>query len=355
VILNLFFLAAFGLLCLLSAESWRRLIVRILNFQPVIPRRLPPAVSLGLFDVGIMFAIWLLGQAAAIAWAQATSPLGVEALAGDDLGRFIGISAISQMVSTVVGLSVLLVRYRSLKQVGIQFQYWREDIGLGIESFFLVVPPLLILQWLLTRLVDYEHATLSALAEHPGFLTLISVWAAAVLVAPICEEVFFRGILQSWFQRLKNGSGSLDQMILGGSESIDLARHKTRQPDDLAGDLPQSVVQQVRNYGSSAGENPYGASPVGHPRTSSLKSDEREEYFSSAVLPVFLSAFLFALVHIGQGLAPVPLFFLGLVLGFIFIRTRSLLPCIVLHMGLNGFSMFWFTIGVLTQEISKPA
>jgi membrane protease YdiL (CAAX protease family) len=52
-----------------------------------------------------------------------------------------------------------------------------------------------------------------------------------------------------------------------------------------------------------------------------------------------MSAAAFALAHRGQGLAYLPLFPLGLVLGLIAGRTGSIVPCILLHAMFNAVSV----------------
>jgi membrane protease YdiL (CAAX protease family) len=54
---------------------------------------------------------------------------------------------------------------------------------------------------------------------------------------------------------------------------------------------------------------------------------------------IAISAAAFALAHRGQGLAYVPLFPLGLVLGLIARRTGSIVPCILLHAFFNAVSV----------------
>ncbi len=55
--------------------------------------------------------------------------------------------------------------------------------------------------------------------------------------------------------------------------------------------------------------------------------------------PVYVTSALFALMHFGQGAAPIPLFFLSLGLGFLYQRTGRLFPAIVVHMLLNGATL----------------
>jgi membrane protease YdiL (CAAX protease family) len=67
-------------------------------------------------------------------------------------------------------------------------------------------------------------------------------------------------------------------------------------------------------------------------------------------MAVALSAALFALLHLGQGLAYVPLFPLGLVLGTIARRTGSIVPCILLHALFNAVS-----VALLVWQTAAPA
>lgn len=65
---------------------------------------------------------------------------------------------------------------------------------------------------------------------------------------------------------------------------------------------------------------------------------------------ILLSAAVFALAHVGQGLAFVPLFPLGVVLGFIARRTGSIIPCILLHALFNAVS-----VGLLLADSGQAA
>jgi len=65
---------------------------------------------------------------------------------------------------------------------------------------------------------------------------------------------------------------------------------------------------------------------------------------------IAVSAGAFALAHQGQGLAFVPLFPLGIVLGFVARRTGSIVPCILLHALFNAVS-----VGLLLAAPAGPA
>ena len=64
------------------------------------------------------------------------------------------------------------------------------------------------------------------------------------------------------------------------------------------------------------------------------------------MLPIVISSFLFAAMHGGQWPAPVPLFFLALVLGYLYHQTHRLLPSLVVHALLNGstFLTLWWAV-----------
>ena len=136
--------------------------------------------------------------------------------------------------------------------------------------------PICGLQALLEQLVAYKHPLIEALKAQPNRATFISTTIAALVAAPLFEEFLFRVLLQGWF------------------EAIEARRRVLRLG------IP--------------GEGP-------------------------AWWPIVLSAALFAMLHIGQGPAPIPLFFLALVLGYLYQRTHRIWPSLVTHFLLNAGSM----------------
>ncbi len=63
------------------------------------------------------------------------------------------------------------------------------------------------------------------------------------------------------------------------------------------------------------------------------------DWVPRAAWPVVLTSFLFAMMHYGQGPAPIPLFFLALGIGYLYRQTGSLVPPVIVHMILNGVTM----------------
>lgn len=73
-----------------------------------------------------------------------------------------------------------------------------------------------------------------------------------------------------------------------------------------------------------------------------------------ATAAVVASAAAFAVAHWGQGLAVVPLFLLGLVLGAIAHRTGSIVPCVVLHALFNAASVALLLGGLSADPGNAP-
>jgi len=242
----------------------------------------------------------------------------------------------------------------------------RFSLQIAGMTFCMVIPPILLLQWALSLLVPYEHSTLDVLKDSPSLQPLFAVWFSAVLAAPIYEEIFFRGMLQGWLQRFDGpNSPSLDTAIGGGwssPESVaeELQEFSAQNPSANVEVTSEKILE--KSFEATKPEQEtlspnFAPSPANE---SKLPPRFLNQGIATGIgataeptknwLPIFLSALLFAAVHLGQGFAPVPLFFFGLTLGYLYRQTGSILPCIFLHMGLNGFSMFWFTLQVFVGE-----
>src|SRR5262249_51163868 len=140
--------------------------------------------------------------------------------------------------------------------------------------------------------------------HQPDRLTWLIVTTSAVIVAPLSEEFFFRSLLQGWF------------------EKIELTFAQNPNPIIPANDATGESPIDSTDLSSSGNKCPHGILnlPLGS-------------------LPILASSLLFSLTHFGQGAAPIPLFVLALVLGFLYQRTHRLLPSSVVHFLLNASTM----------------
>ncbi len=355
--LNILFISSFLALLLGSFLFWLKAIARIRATGSFIPDREQLKSPFGFVDIIVMFFFWFVGQIGSVGIAIVLldlDPAKLTEVADSKLAWMTLLIAIGQVAATMLAMGVLLARYRRPSVFGWQPDFFRKDLALGGLTFVMVVPAILIVQWLLTRIIQYEHSTLEMMAKNADVLTIAASWIGAVLVAPVCEEIFFRGVLQAWLQRLKPGSFFSDQVLSGGWD--DTKPLLTPGADKETEDFKTAEPNPANASSPVSDPNPYAA-----PKT--LETGLRKGLVEQGLIhgsssipywPIFVSAAIFGLAHAGQGPAPIPLFLFGLALGYLFRKTGSILPCIVLHLLLNAFSMFWFTIQVLFKEEGPP-
>ena len=303
---------------------------------------------LGFLDVIVMFFFWLLGQAVSIAMISFVFGVPIEELpsaAGDTKSWAAVLMSVCQLCATLLAVGIFVIRYGKVSAIGWQPDNLARDLLIGIFAFAMVVPAILFLQWLLVLVFAYEHPTMELLSKNANGLTLVATWFSAVLVAPICEEIFFRGILQSWLQRL--GKGSSDFVLTGGWDSPTEKDAVVQQP------VPESPAAAFKSKDRHPFDPYAPPSPIQKVHSKLIEGDKN--WNSGSLWPILVTSALFALAHFGQGPAPISLFFFGIALGYIFRRTGSIVPCIVLHMMLNGFSMFWFTLQVFFGNTETDA
>lgn len=91
---------------------------------------------------------------------------------------------------------------RSVRDFGITLANWRQQIQVGLETAHASFLPVLILMTgtLLLRLPDERNALLRLLDADRSLATLAWVLLAAVVLAPLIEELLFRVILLGWLK-----------------------------------------------------------------------------------------------------------------------------------------------------------
>jgi len=205
------------------------------------------------------------------------------------------------------------------------------DVCRGVVACLAALLPTLLLNYVLTVLltqvfqIDQVHPLIDQLQNEGTTAMLYVGIVSAVVAAPLFEEFTFRVLLQGWLERVED-------------ERIDF-RATERQPDpaqeDLEGRDPPSELN-----------GQFDAKP-----TSEIRPLVRPRHGWMPVLPhgwtpILISSVLFGLAHIGHGAAPVPLIFLGIVLGYLYQRTHRIAPCIVAHMVFNAYAMtlLWLSL-----------
>ena len=343
-----------------SVATWWRIFSATKNNQPhcLRPResKFPP---LGFLDV--LAAILFTFSCQVFALILAAALTGISDLDFDDMGHMtvINLSAgTAQLIGAGITLWYLLKRYGDIEVAGLQPGSIAKDLKLGFFGFLLFVPPMLILQGVLTTFWEYEHPTMEMVSPDSPLLTIVSAWWVAIIVAPFSEEVMFRVILLGWFIRCFAYPNDFLGGLIGGPPT---GEHTPTVPNPVANDseapppaalLSEAVAHQAAISDAVTTEEVNPDTIPAIPATKYTDSVKLKRLMTWA--PVFIVALLFALVHIGQGPAPIPIFFLALGLCYIYQQTGSVVPCIATHFLLNTFSMVIFTLEqfVFPQEES---
>ena len=332
------FIAALALFLLASLPLWGKALQRVrrsngTTAEAFLSPRSPIQSPIGLVDVLLAFLMWTVCQGIALSLTMQLMNISQSDLnaptANQQLTILAGLS-LGQLMSGGFSFIWLALRYGHLSQMfGAKLSDLTADLKVATCTFIMILPTLLLLQFLLSLLVEYRHGTIELLRDQKSLLAITVTWIAAVIIAPLTEEIFFRGFLQSWLQRLRFTGKHLfsNHSMIGGFSTA------TQQPTNASpprkSNLSQSQLQDKQ-----------------------LKDPTAIDDSKPGWLPIILTSAAFAAVHLGQGLAPVILFLFSIVLGYLYRQTGSLRVCVVLHMLLNGYSMFWVTLDLY---ISPPS
>lgn len=304
-----------------SIAMWWRIFNATQRGQPHCLRpRETTIVPLGFLDLIAAILITISGQALALS--LSTQFTGIRDFDFDDLEHMtvVNLSAgTAQLIAAGITLWYLSNRYGDVRAAGLQPRSLMEDLKVGFYGFLLFIPPMLLLQAVLTNIWEYEHPTMEMISPDSSMLAIVSAWWAATIVAPVSEEVLFRVVLLGWLLRCFAKPNDFIGGFIGGSATA------FPQTEASSGDRD---LEEVNPYASPASTSVRGAA-LNHQKTWA---------------PVFIVALLFAAVHFNQWPAPIPIFFLALGLCYIYRQTGSVVPCIMMHFLLNTFSMTVYTI-----------
>ncbi len=213
------------------------------------------------------------------------------------------------MAAAAVGWVVFRVR-ATPRDLGLPVSRFGPDIVLGGAAFLAAFAPVMKLQEFLERLTPYDHPLIRSLKHQPDGWMMSIVAVSAVVVAPLVEELFFRVLIQGCF------------------EAVEAKRRWLLTVRRSPGTSPSSGLS-----------SPATVRPV-------ATEAELSALSAPAAWPIVMTSILFALMHPGQGAAPIPLFIFSLFLGYVYQRTHRIWPSLVAHMLLNGTTMaaLWYML-----------
>jgi membrane protease YdiL (CAAX protease family) len=189
-------------------------------------------------------------------------------------------------------------------------------IVIGLIGFFCFATPSYILSMLLQPLDPRIHPVVKTLQESKDMQFFAYSCISVIILSPLYEEIICRRILQGWLQAVFARQGS-------GNDTLPSERVLLQIQD---GETEDEFKLRVKDSLQRADilDDPSDPPP---PRPTCWAS-------------ILLSSFFFAILHLGAGWASViSLFLFAIGLGLVYQRTGRLVPCIVMHMALNAFTM----------------
>lgn len=317
-------------------EGWHRFWTG--RFLPWTPRRHVPWVwfdmaVIGLPVAAIMFLPLLIGEPEK----KVANPPPMRL---EQLQTVVLMDTGVKMFFVVIATGYLVVRAKAtLRDFGVALPELGRNSLVGIAAFVMIAPPVYALQAAIVWFGgwQYQHPLIDMLQKTPDFGLFLVLALSACVIAPLSEEWFFRGVFQGWLQRAF--------AWLGGR--VEKSQLPAQAP--AAGEVLVADGLEMPLY---ADLNPYAVFParlVDRPLEPAVPIEAaREETFPLSVLvhwlPIVISSVLFGLAHWGHGPAPITLTVLALGLGYVYQRTHSIVPVIVVHALFNSVSMLLFYV-----------
>lgn len=335
-----------------GAVGWALAFNRLYARLPLVPWSSRRPVPWGLFDLLIVVALYVVGLigstlvAHQLGWLPADTDLEKLTLNQRQLLTLLNVGV--SVFVMVASLPLVVLRSgASLRDLGWSRRDLVGDLKVGLMAFAMLAPPVYALQGLLVTIwKPSKHPLMELFKGTPDGLLFAILVLAAVIIAPIFEELVFRVLLQGFLEKLVTFTGEAHEVFFGSSPHS-MPPVADTQPAVMAeAVLPLSALPPA----FADPQNPYAASLVpAPPEAQPVKpaGDSQPELRGwQALLPIAISSLIFALLHYSHGPDWVALTLLAAGMGYVYQRTHRLLPSLIVHVLLNGFSMWAFWIQV---------
>jgi membrane protease YdiL (CAAX protease family) len=243
---------------------------------------------------------------------------------------------------------------------------WRDlggQVAIGMMAFVMLAPPVYAIQAAIVWYGKwkYEHPLIEMLQKSPDVGLFLLLAFSACVMAPLSEEWLFRSILQGWLERALGWltkalyfQHSAPAIVAKGPQA-GVFEASTTDAESAA--VSAAVAGELPPYPTTHYDpNPYAASQLAPLLQPHREEEIHEEPFPRSILaqwlPILISAVLFGLAHWGHGPAPIPLTILAIGLGYVYQRTHSIVPVMVVHSLFNSVSMLLFYVYMF--ELEKP-
>lgn len=164
-----------------------------------------------------VFTVYLIYMIAGRLTASAVAALrGVELVPGTSAAMRINLPAMAAaqlvLIAGVLGVASMTFRSGLARGLGLSSRRWLSDIGRGVVGFLAILPLCMAAMMLMSYLIRHGIVPIDS-KQHPVLVFvrkasaawIVVVFAVTVILAPIAEELFFRGLLQSLLRRRLGG------------------------------------------------------------------------------------------------------------------------------------------------------
>jgi membrane protease YdiL (CAAX protease family) len=263
-------------------------------------------------------------------------------------------TAVSVVLLVLLPLLVRATSGARLRDFGLSFEGWNRQAAVGVVGILITAPVVYGIQQIVVRLFHVQpraHPVEKMLRDQSSGGVADLAFFAAVIVAPLLEELMFRAIFQRWLVKLLLKLGRKWRAITQHRPAQRLAQVISDLPpdelDDRVSPLPETVDPlELDSWPADEPESP----------AKNLEAAAAHRPGVLTGLAIVLTSLFFAAVHGPQWPAPIALFVLALAIGTIYHRTGSLIAAICMHATFNGFSMLALIImllGAPRSEVEK--
>lgn len=214
-----------------------------------------------------------------------------------------------------------------------------HDVFIGSVVGVAALAPIRLIQGMLLMLwgapeMESGHPLVKLLTDgKPSVILMLLASFAAVVVAPICEEISFRLLLQGWLEKWET-------VRLGiWSDATPGATVETQEADVSLDGTSNDECRMTNDGVVINAANEEQSSIINHQSSIDIPPALGFLGMPYGWFPIIVTSVLFGLAHFGYGPEPLPLFVLALMLGYAYQRTHRIVPSIVAHAIFNAFTM----------------